>query len=310
MDNEKTIIKINPDIDILGQSHRKGLTIPQINEPPLPVSNKVKEPIFEKNVDFSIIHFIYITCIPIGIYLGKILYELLNDYIFMFNINLCLLCGAFVYTALRFDLVISDKYKLFDWQYFKTIISFNYKDTKNVAIICICMFLYTVEREENNVLYLYTKSIFNWSYSEYSIFKIIHIGLSGLVLLISVVYSKFFYVNKRKNIILGTIFYICGQIVYYAAYKNVKIFYAGLALSPIGILIMNNIRSFIPSVTTNIERINLFIFCGLLEQLGSVVFEILLQSLFVIYRPAIFYVSITNHSIIFILVLIFLSKKK
>lgn len=292
--------KIDTTDAIFGHAYRKPNAIRKLIKPPKNDS---------KAVDYSILHCAYIICIPLGTYLGKVLYSYLQSYTYMYTINLTLLYFAFIYTGLRFKLDIREYESLFDFKYIKKALTFGYKEKKKVAIICICIFLYMVEREENNVLYIYTKSMFNWTYKEYSNFKTIHVGLSALILFISYLYIKFFENDNKKNIILGSSFCIIGQIIYLYSNVNSNIFYIGLAFSPMGIIIINNLRSIIPMITTTDERMNMFIICGLIEQFGCLTFEFILQSLFVYFRQSIFYVSVINHMIIFLIILIFFNVK-
>jgi SOS response regulatory protein OraA/RecX len=262
-------------------------------------------------IDYSLLNFVYIICIPIGIYLGKTLYMYINNYMYMYLINLALLYICFMYTALRFKTNITEPNKICDCTSLYDIITFKYTNKKQVLLICLCIFLYMVEREENNVLYLYTQSIFNWNFIEYSNYKTMHVGISCILLLISYIYNKFFTSNKYKIILFGSIICITGQILYILSGKNESIFYFGLFFSPFGILIINNIKSIIPSITTESERINLFIICGIIEQLGCLFFEYILQTFFVELRISIFCISIIAHILIFCLIfLILLCKKK
>lgn len=309
---QKKILDIDPKIDILGSSFRKNI----VKRPETTIN--LPSPIKKNNtkyVDLGILHIIYILAIPIGIYSGRLMFSALNNYLYIYMINIICICIIMIYTHFRFsfDFDITNN-KLLDIDILKNILHFNYKNKKDIIVIYICIFLYMVAREENNVLYLYTKSVFKWTYIEYSLLKTIQIIISTFILLMTYIYITLYNkkTKKRNFIIFGCILYLIGQIIYIFANKE----YISILIFPIaicsasGILILNNIRSFIQSIASDEERIIIFIICGFLEQAGVLIFEVLLQTMFIIFKKSIFMISIFNHCIILICVLVFLSKKK
>lgn len=308
------VINVDLNIDTLGSSAVRPITVSKQPETTIQIPVASPKQNDDNYVDLGLLHIIYLLAIPIGIYTGKVLYSTLQSYIIIYMINIVCISIIMLYTCFRFSFDFSKNAYFLDTKILKRIVCFDYKNKKDLIVIYICIFCYMVAREENNVLYLYTKAVFDWTYVEYSLLKTIQIMLSTFILLITYIYVTLYNKNidPKKIIAVSCILYLIGQVLYLTSGKD----YILVLIIPIiicsasGTLILNNIRSFIQYVTSDEERIVVFVVCGFIEQTGVLLFELLLQTMFIIFKKSIFVVSIFSHCIILGCILLFLSKKK
>lgn len=251
----------------------------------------------------TILQIIYITTIPLGMTVGQIIYKTYKNFTILFLINISLLTMSFFYTLFNVkNIKTNDKEiklkKILNYKNVLNLLKFKYYNKKYVIMICICMLLYTSEREESSILYLYTQSNFNWRFENYSLFKISQTTLSIVVLIIFLSITKYKRIRDEKILMFATTSFILGQIIYILA-NDYVIFYSALSFIPEGVLISTILRSLLSKMTTIEERNSVFIIFCLIENIGYLMFEIIFPLLFIIYSKGIFYVSILVHTFIF-----------
>lgn len=256
----------------------------------------------------TILQIIYITTIPIGITIGKVLFNTYKNFTLLFLINITLLIISFLYTLINVKNIKPNNEKInvnkiLDYKNVLNLLKFKYYNRKYIILICICMLLYTSEREESSILYLYTQSIFNWNFENYSLFKISQTTLSILVLIIFLTITKYKKIRDEKILMFAATSFILGQIIYILS-NDSNTFYSALTFIPIGVLISTILRSLLSKIATRDERNSIFVIFCLIENIGYFMFEIIFPLLFIIYSKGIFYISILVHAFIFTIALI------
>lgn len=132
-----------------------------------------------------IIH--YTSYLFAGIALGSYVFSKVNSsYAIMFTINACLLVLAIIYSFVRLQWQSSPEQRslvgvnllkdFFDIEHIKETVNTLIKprpDSKRMCLILVMlsMCLYTFQRDEKPMSFLYTQLVFNWDVSKFSNFR-------------------------------------------------------------------------------------------------------------------------------------------
>ncbi|KAJ8978071.1 hypothetical protein NQ317_000629 [Molorchus minor] len=152
----------------------------------------------------TILEVCYLATMPTGIALGSYLFNKVVDksYTIMFIINASLLVLAVLYTFLRLKWRSNPNQKplseannvfldFFDYNHVVdttvTIVKKRPRGRRSYLIMLIVMMaLYTFQRDERDMMYLYCQLVFNWTLGQFSTFRTFQSALQDVALLFAI----------------------------------------------------------------------------------------------------------------------------
>ncbi|XP_075216047.1 putative peptidoglycan muropeptide transporter SLC46 isoform X2 [Lycorma delicatula] len=225
----------------------------------------------------------YLIPMPTGVAIGSYLFtNVVNEsYTLMFCIHAALLVVAIIYTLFTMEMKInesplidgpmvvnSDSYdtsnscSIFDiWNWnividsFKTVFR---KRTENrrkyLILVILAMGLYTFQRDEKHMVYLYTQLKFHWSVATYSHFRTYQSTLFVLGLLIGVpMITKAFALPDTIVVVVGSAAHAIARVVFATA-QQPSFFYIGASVAAFGPLVAPVLRSITSKLVPPSER--------------------------------------------------------
>lgn len=186
----------------------------------------------------------YLATMPIGIALGAVLFKSVGgSYAIMFSINIALMVAAILYSWLRLKWRTNDRqkplpsarYLLGDFfninhvmDTFRTLFRKRPNNGRVILLTLIVMMaLYTFQRDEKAMSYLYVQLIFKWGVDQFSHFRTFQSALQDVLLLLAIpLMSKVFGLRDTVIIMVGAAAHSIGRI-FYAEAQVTWVFYIG-----------------------------------------------------------------------------------
>ncbi|XP_046817766.1 proton-coupled folate transporter isoform X3 [Vespa crabro] len=222
---------------------------------------------------------IYTASLPMGmlggVALGSYLFtKVLNSsYSIMFTINSVLLAIAIIYSFLNLKWRTSTQQRqilgvnpfidFFDKKHvaetIKTLIRRrNNHERVYLWIFLLAMTLYTFQRDEKPMSYLYTQLKFKWGVAEFSTFKTFQSALFVIAMLIGVpIMSKLLRLRDTVIIAIGALAHASGRIIF-ALTTIPELFYVGATVAALGPSVAPVLRSMTSKLVPIEERGKVF----------------------------------------------------
>ncbi|KAG5890946.1 hypothetical protein JTB14_019883 [Gonioctena quinquepunctata] len=225
-----------------------------------------------RTIRVTILEVCYLATMPTGVALGSYLFgKVLNkSYTYMFAINTGLMLSAVIYSWLRLEWRSSPTQRplseannifldFFDYNHVKDTCKTLGKERPGnkrrfLLMLIVMMALYTFQRDEREVMFMYCQLAFNWSVSQFSKFRTFQSGLQDIVLLFAIpVMSKLFDWRDTVIIMIGAAAHTVARI-FYAAAKEEWPFYVGGVFAAFGPIVAPVIRSLVSKIVTSSEK--------------------------------------------------------
>lgn len=162
----------------------------------------------------------------------------------MFLINTVLMAFAVLYTSVRLEWRTNSRQSPFSEVSNKFLDFFDYNhlvDTAKVMcknrlrqkrtyllMLILMMALYTFQRDERDIMYMYCQLVFNWNIQQFSKFRTVQSGLQAVMLLIAIpVMSRLLGLRDTVIIMIGAIAHTAARIFYVTA-QVPYVFYIGM----------------------------------------------------------------------------------
>lgn len=224
-----------------------------------------------RTVRVTILEVCYLATMPTGVALGSYLfkYVLNKSYSYMFVLNSSLMILAILYSSVRLKwrsnprqrpLSEADN-KFFDFFDYNHVIATtkvlcqkrpNNKRTY-LWLLLIMMALYTFQRDEREIMFMYCQLVFHWTIEQFSLFRTVQSGLQDVILLIAIpVMSKLLGLRDTVIIIIGALAHAVARIFYFTA--NVTMFYTGGVIASFGPIVAPVIRSLVSKIVPISEK--------------------------------------------------------
>ncbi|XP_043523441.1 proton-coupled folate transporter isoform X2 [Frieseomelitta varia] len=211
----------------------------------------------------------------LGVALGSYLYTnvVKSSYTIMFTINTILLVLAMVYSLIRLKWqTLSQQQSLvgtnlltdfFDKKHvvatFKTMTKSRPNHGKlHLWLLLIIMMLYTFQRDEKLMSFLYTQLKFKWNVTTFSNFRTFQSTTFVIAMLIGIpIMSKLMGMRDTIIVAIGAISHASGRVIFILA-KISKLFYVGAGLAALGPIVAPVLRSMTSKLVSTEERGKVF----------------------------------------------------
>ncbi|XP_047351898.1 proton-coupled folate transporter isoform X1 [Vespa velutina] len=229
----------------------------------------------QRTLRITILDVVYLSTMPTGVALGSYLFtKVLNSsYSIMFTINSVLLVIAIIYSFLNLKWRTSTQQRqmlgvnpfidFFDKKHvaetIKTLIRRrNNHERVYLWIFLLAMALYTFQRDEKPMSYLYTQLKFKWGVAEFSTFKTFQSALFVIAMLIGVpIMSKLLGLRDTVIIAIGALAHASGRIIF-ALTTIPELFYVGATVAALGPSVAPVLRSMTSKLVPIEERGKVF----------------------------------------------------
>ncbi|XP_043523440.1 proton-coupled folate transporter isoform X1 [Frieseomelitta varia] len=229
----------------------------------------------QRTLRITILDVVYLSTMPTGVALGSYLYTnvVKSSYTIMFTINTILLVLAMVYSLIRLKWqTLSQQQSLvgtnlltdfFDKKHvvatFKTMTKSRPNHGKlHLWLLLIIMMLYTFQRDEKLMSFLYTQLKFKWNVTTFSNFRTFQSTTFVIAMLIGIpIMSKLMGMRDTIIVAIGAISHASGRVIFILA-KISKLFYVGAGLAALGPIVAPVLRSMTSKLVSTEERGKVF----------------------------------------------------
>ncbi|XP_034190594.1 putative peptidoglycan muropeptide transporter SLC46 isoform X2 [Osmia lignaria lignaria] len=229
----------------------------------------------QRTLRITILDIVYLSTMPTGVALGSYLYTKVanSSYSIMFTINASLLALAIIYSIIRLkwqtlpqQQPLSGTNLLTDFFDKKHVVATMKTMTRRrpnhgklrLWLLLTIMMLYTFQRDEKPMSFLYTQLKFKWDVAKFSDFKTFQSTTFVLAMLIGVpVMSKLMGIKDTIIVAIGAIAHAAGRVLFVLA--NVpELFYVGAAVAALGPVVAPVLRSMTSKLVPVEERGKVF----------------------------------------------------
>ncbi|XP_033222301.1 thymic stromal cotransporter homolog [Belonocnema kinseyi] len=229
----------------------------------------------QRTLRVTILDAVYLSAMPMGIALGSYLYNHVVNFSFtiMFAINSSLLILSIIYSLLNLKWQTNVRQEplkgtnvcldFFDKKHviatIKTLAKRrNFNGRQFLWILLLGMMLYTFQRDEKQMSFLYTTLIFKWNVANFSTFRTFQSTLYVIAMLLGVpLMSKFLKLRDTSIIVIGTLSHAGARVIFSLA-KIPELFYFGSLVGALGPIVAPVLRSMISKVVPAEERGKIF----------------------------------------------------
>ncbi|XP_046994617.1 proton-coupled folate transporter [Schistocerca americana] len=276
----------------------------------------------QRTLRVAVLDVVYLSTMPTGVALGKYLWAgpLQRSYTLMFAVNACLMLAAVVYAAValrsrtapgheplprRADACCAD---FWDWRAARATLATlaRRRPRRRRAILClivIAVAFYTFQRDEKNMMYLYTQLVFHWSADVYSDFKTFQSAAYVLGVLLGVpLMSRLLRLSDTTVVMVGAVAHATARLLYAFASTSVLL-YVGAGIAGLGPVVIAVLRSIASKVVPLPERGKLFALLAVADNAVPLVSGVLYSQLYnatIRTLPsAIFWLTIASEVVVF-----------
>ncbi|KAK2585368.1 hypothetical protein KPH14_010045 [Odynerus spinipes] len=229
----------------------------------------------QRTLRITILDVVYLSTMPTGVALGSYLFtRVVNlSYTIMFTINATLLLIAILYSFLNLKWQTSTQQRamsnvnpvvdFFDKKHVIATMRTLTRRRENhgriyLWVLLIAMALYTFQRDEKPMSYLYTQLTFQWGVTDFSQFKTFQSALFVLAMLVGVpTMSKLIGMRDTYIVAIGALAHASGRVVFALANKP-ELFYVGAAIAALGPIVAPVLRSMTSKLVPMEERGKVF----------------------------------------------------
>ncbi|CAG9857347.1 unnamed protein product [Phyllotreta striolata] len=273
----------------------------------------------------TVLEVAYLATMPLGVALGSYLYNyvLNKSYTYMFIINSCLMIGAILYSSLRLRWRTNLKQRplseapnklrdFFDYNHLVNTVQVMCKRRPNnrriyLLVLVGMMSLYTFQRDEREIMYMYCQRVFHWNVEEFSKFRTVQSALQDVILLIAVpLMSRVLGLRDTVIIMFGAIMHSSARI-FYATANAALLFYIGGVIASFGPVVAPVIRSLVSKIITESEKGKVFAVLAVADVAVPILSGTAYSSLYNLTRhsslSAVYYLTMATQLGVFCLVL-------
>ncbi|XP_056640546.1 proton-coupled folate transporter [Diorhabda sublineata] len=277
-----------------------------------------------RTIRVTVLEVCYLATMPIGVALGSYLfkYVLNKSYSYMFVINSSLMILSMLYSSFRLKWRSNPKQKplseaknkildFFDYNHVVAttrVLSRKRSNNKRTYfwLLLIMMALYTFQRDEREIMFMYCQLTFNWAIEQFSIFRTVQSGLQDLILLIAIpVMSKVLGFRDTVIIIIGALAHTIARIFYFTA--DITMFYIGGVFASFGPIVAPVIRSLVSKIVPISEKGKAFAVLSVADNavplISGTCYNALYQLCINLNPGIIFFLTATTQISVFLLIL-------
>lgn len=229
----------------------------------------------QRTLRITIVEVAYLSTMPTGVALGSYLYTNVAkaSYTIMFTINAFLLALAIVYSLIRLKWQTLPRQQplsgsnwlmgFFDKDHvvatMKTMTKRRPKHGKlYLWLLLLGMMLYTFQRDEKPMSYLYTQLKFKWGVTKFSHFRTFQSTTFVIAMLIGVpLMSKVIGIKDTIIVVIGAISHATGRVIFVLA-QVPEVFYIGAGVAALGPVVAPVLRSMTSKLIPTEERGKVF----------------------------------------------------
>lgn len=229
----------------------------------------------QRTLRITILDVVYLSTMPTGVALGSYLFTKVvgSSYTVMFIINATLLAFAILYSLIRLkwqtlpqQQPLAGANLLTDFFEKKHVIATMKTLTKkrphrgklHLWLLLLIMMLYTFQRDEKPMSFLYTQLMFKWDVTKFSTFRTFQSTTFVLAMLVGVpVMSKLMGIKDTIIVAIGAISHALGRVVFALA-RIPELFYVGAGVAALGPVVAPVLRSMTSKHVPEEERGKVF----------------------------------------------------
>uniref|UniRef100_A0A336MAY0 CSON012416 protein n=1 Tax=Culicoides sonorensis TaxID=179676 RepID=A0A336MAY0_CULSO len=275
-----------------------------------------------RTLRITILDAAYLFTMPTGVAIGAQLYKVFNQsFGLMFACNAFLLLLSIIYSivCLKWQTTESQR-PLSDIGYQHIFTDFFDKnhairsfqavvkkrpDNRRMYIwlILIAMGFYTFQRDERNMVYLYTQLKLNWDTHIYSMFRTYQSSSYVIMMLIGIpIMTKLLKWPDSVLIMVGSLSHAGGR-VFFALATSTWLMYMGATVASLGPITAPVVRSFMSKLVSSSERGTLFavlsVFDNAVPFISATLYSQLYNATIDFYPAAIFWLTFASQMIVF-----------
>ncbi|XP_032667218.1 uncharacterized protein LOC116842312 [Odontomachus brunneus] len=250
----------------------------------------------ERTMRITILDIVYLSTMPIGIALGSYVFNNVvnSSYTIMFIINSCLLVLAIIYSFVKLEWQTSLEQQplvginflkdFFDIKHVKETVETMFKWRPNSRRMCLMlvmlsMCLYTFQRDERSMSFLYTQLIFNWDVSKFSNFRTFQSSLFVAAMLCATPMMKYLKLKDTAITIIGATSHAAGRLVFIVAHTG-QLFYGGAVVAALGPVVAPALRSMASKFVTVEERGKVFAILSVFDNAVPLISSVLYSQVY------------------------------
>lgn len=279
----------------------------------------------DRTLRIAILDGSYLASMPTGIALGAYLYgSVVNgSFIAMFLINTVIMACTFLYSLLRLKWQTNDSQKplngvnfctdFFDWKHVVESLRSVVRPRANhgrlyLLLIILSMGLYTFQRNERQMSFLYTQKKFHWSTIEFSNFRTFQTATYAAVTLLGApLLTKLCGLKDSVIVLMGAPAHAIARVIFALAAVP-ELFYFGAAVSSLGPTVAPVLRSMTSKVVSFEERGKVFAILTVADSavplVSSVIYSQVYNATLISYPAAFFWVTVASQGLVFIFILV------
>ncbi|XP_068985895.1 probable peptidoglycan muropeptide transporter SLC46 isoform X2 [Bombus flavifrons] len=229
----------------------------------------------QRTLRITILDVVYLSTMPTGVALGSYLYSnvVKSSYTIMFSINSTLLALAILYSLVRLKWQTLPRQQslagtnlltdYFDKKHVMATVRTMTKNRPNhgklhLWLLLVIMMLYTFQRDEKPMSFLYTQLKFKWDVRKFSNFRTFQSATFVIAMLIGVpVMSKLMGIRDTIMVAIGAIAHASGRVIFVLA-EIPELFYVGAAVAALGPIVAPVLRSMTSKLVPVDERGKVF----------------------------------------------------
>lgn len=274
----------------------------------------------DRTLRIAILDGTYLASMPIGIYLGSVLFkQVVNEsFTAMFAISFCIMVSALLYSFFRLEWQTADSQRplkgvnvctdFFDWKHVVDSVKAVGRPRANhgrlyLLLIILSMGLYTFQRNERQMSYLYTQKKFNWDQQQFSDFRTFQTVVYFVVTLLGApLLTKLCGLKDSVIILMGAPAHAIARVIFAVA-EVPWLFYFGAAVSSLGPTVAPVLRSMTSKVVSIEERGKIFAILAVADSAVPLVSSAIYSQVYIAtlesYPAAIYWVTVASQFLLF-----------
>ncbi|XP_014256849.1 proton-coupled folate transporter-like [Cimex lectularius] len=278
----------------------------------------------ERTLRTTLLEVAYLTPMPLGVMFGSYLYYnvLGRSYAAMFTVNAAFLVAAIVVAWAVMDWKTTEGpcdvsgpcFGLVDFGHVAASFKTLFKPRRNnrrlfLFLVLIAMALYTFQRDEKHMVFLYTQHVFNWDLAQYSKFRTFQssVFIFGLLLL-GPLLTKLLKLKDMVMVMLGAVSHFVTRVIFATVMEPWQ-FYIGALTACLGPTVAPVFRSFVSKLVPPNERGKVFAMLTVADMTVPLVSGIVYTQVYNLtlstHPQAIFYVTaLTQAGVFFIAIFV------
>ncbi|XP_014486082.1 PREDICTED: adenylate cyclase type 6-like [Dinoponera quadriceps] len=148
-----------------------------------------------------------------------------------------------------------------------------------LTLVMLAMCLYTFQRDEKAMSYLYTQLVFNWDVAKFSNFRTFQSSLFVIAMLCAMPLLKYLKLKDTIIVVIGATSHALGRLVFIAASQG-RIFYIGAVVAAFGPVVAPALRSMASKLVEVEERGKVFAILSVFDNAVPLISSIFYSQLY------------------------------